>query len=136
MHGESLGDEAAEEGALVEWVARAQGSGIVYCRTRKEVERVSDLLCDADVDADAYHAGRDESRRRKLQDEWTVGLTRVVVATIAFGVYETPPAPMGPHPHPMGPHPHPMGPHPHHPPRPHPHVMPPMGGPAHTLPLR
>ena len=86
VDGESIGDVAAEEAALVQFVSKCEGSGIVYCRTRKEVDRVSDLLCDGDIDADAYHAGKDEGKRRRLQNDWSVGGTRVVVATVAFGM--------------------------------------------------
>jgi superfamily II DNA helicase RecQ len=44
---------------------------------------VADLLNDADVDADAYHAGRDEAKRKRVQSDWMAGELRVVVATIA-----------------------------------------------------
>ena len=84
IDGERLGSTEDEERNLVDFVAvTAKGSGIVYCRTRKEVERISDLLCDGGVDADAYHGGLDESSRNRLQHAWTDSATRVMVATIA-----------------------------------------------------
>ena len=82
---ESMGDAAAEEAALIDFCATTEGTGIVYCRTKKEVDRISDVLCDS-IDADAYHAGKEEGRRKRTQSEWTSGDLRVVVATIAFGM--------------------------------------------------
>ena len=86
VDGSASGGGGAEEAAFVSWVASTGGTGIVYCRTKKEVDRVADLLCDADIDCEAYHAGKDPARRKRIQDDWTDGSTRVVVATIAFGM--------------------------------------------------
>ncbi|MBD8527118.1 DNA helicase RecQ [Pseudomarimonas arenosa] len=61
-------------------------AGIVYCLSRREVDRTADELCARGIRALPYHAGMDsqlraEHQRRFLREE---GL--VMVATIAFGM--------------------------------------------------
>lgn len=73
VRGESVGDDDAELRDLCEWVGAAEGAGIVYCRTRKETERVAGALDDAGVDAVAYHGGLDSERRKRLQAEFCEG---------------------------------------------------------------
>lgn len=60
------------------------GSGIVYGDTRARCERLAALLCRYGVDASYYHAGLVD--RDRVQDDFMSGRTRVVVATIAFGL--------------------------------------------------
>jgi ATP-dependent DNA helicase RecQ len=61
-------------------------AGIVYCQSRKRVEEVAEALCDAGIDAMAYHAGLDASLRRQRQDRFLREDGLVMVATIAFGM--------------------------------------------------
>lgn len=61
-------------------------SGIVYCRLRKTCEAVADAFVSAGIDAAAYHAGLDHSKRHRAQQEWKEGAIQVVVATVAFGM--------------------------------------------------
>lgn len=81
-----LGGTDDELRDMVEYVTAQAGSGIIYCQKRREVDRIAGVLCDADVDVAAYHGGMDAAKRRKLQGDWTEGTTRVMVATIAFGM--------------------------------------------------
>ena len=60
------------------------GSGIVYARSRARCEELARLLCKYGIAADYYHAGLVD--RARAQDEFMAGRTRVVVATIAFGL--------------------------------------------------
>ena len=62
------------------------GSGIVYASTRKTVERLAHVLDDQGIPASAYHAGLDDERRRRVQDHFMSGQTRVIVATNSFGM--------------------------------------------------
>ena len=64
----------------------ADGTGIVYASTRKTVERMAQFLDDNGIPASAYHAGLDDERRRRVQDHFMSGRTRVIVATNSFGM--------------------------------------------------
>lgn len=61
-------------------------SGIVYCLSRKECDDVSDELSSAGISSVSYHAGLNEKERSSVQDRWIQDRTRVVCATIAFGM--------------------------------------------------
>jgi ATP-dependent DNA helicase RecQ len=71
---------------LIKTLKKAGGSGIVYVRSRKRCKEVAELLVSAGVRADFYHAGLPDELRDKKQASWTVGETRVIVATNAFGM--------------------------------------------------
>ena len=60
------------------------GSGIVYAGSRARCEELARLLRRYGITADHYHAGLAD--RARAQDEFMSGRTRVVVATIAFGL--------------------------------------------------
>ncbi len=62
------------------------GTGIVYASTRKTVERLAQWLDDQGIPASAYHAGLDDDRRRRVQDNFMSERTRVIVATNSFGM--------------------------------------------------
>ncbi|MEM1370234.1 MAG: DNA helicase RecQ [Cyanobacteria bacterium P01_H01_bin.15] len=71
---------------LLHHLKRQQGSGIVYCLSRKTVNEVSDCLQVDGINALPYHAGlsdveRAENQRRFIRDD-----VDVIVATIAFGM--------------------------------------------------
>ncbi|KAF3331881.1 mediator of RNA polymerase II transcription subunit 34-like isoform X1 [Carex littledalei] len=62
------------------------GSTIIYCTTIKDTEQIHELLGNAGIEAGLYHGkmgskAREESHRSFIRDE-----TRVMVATIAFGM--------------------------------------------------
>ena len=61
-------------------------AGIVYCQSRKRVENIADLLCDAGIAALPYHAGLDARVRQANQDQFLRSEGIVMVATIAFGM--------------------------------------------------
>ncbi|MBK7132415.1 MAG: RecQ family ATP-dependent DNA helicase [Bacteroidales bacterium] len=71
---------------IVKSVLKAKGSGIVYVRSRKRCKEVAELLVANGVSADFYHAGLSDELRDKKQASWTLGETRVIVATNAFGM--------------------------------------------------
>ncbi|MFO7156668.1 MAG: ATP-dependent DNA helicase RecQ [Pseudomonadota bacterium] len=62
------------------------GGGVVYCATRRDVERVASRLAEAGVFALAYHAGMSEESRRRIQDAFMAEEGAVVCATNAFGM--------------------------------------------------
>ncbi len=71
---------------LVARCAETGGSGIVYARSRESCEKLASLLRQEGIKAAHYHAGMSNQERTQVQDAWTSGKTRVVVATVAFGL--------------------------------------------------
>jgi ATP-dependent DNA helicase RecQ len=61
-------------------------SGIVYCATRKGVERLAACLSEAGFPALPYHAGLPPETRSAHQDEFLQTKGTIIVATIAFGM--------------------------------------------------
>lgn len=62
------------------------GSGIVYVRNRRETQEVARFLMSNGISTDYYHAGLQLKDRDRKQNAWAKGLTRVIVATNAFGM--------------------------------------------------
>ncbi len=72
---------------VMEVIARHRDeSGIVYCISRKEVERTADAINAAGYRALAYHAGMADSDRKANQDAFIKEQCDVIVATVAFGM--------------------------------------------------
>lgn len=61
-------------------------TGIVYCSTRRMVERVQGLLAEHGVRALAYNGAMDDADRTHVQDAFMRREAPVVVATNAFGM--------------------------------------------------
>lgn len=61
-------------------------SGIIYCATRKNVEKVSDFLNENGYDSLIYHAGLSNEIRSKNQDDFINDRCNLIVATNAFGM--------------------------------------------------
>lgn len=70
--------------ALIKFAQDNQGSGIVYVNSRHKAEQLAYQLRQANISAEAYHAGL--SDRGAVQDRFMNETTRIVVATIAFGM--------------------------------------------------
>jgi ATP-dependent DNA helicase RecQ len=64
----------------------AQGSGVVYCSTRKQADALHASLEKKGVEAVLYHAGLDDDARRRAQDAFMSSERAVAVATNAFGM--------------------------------------------------
>jgi ATP-dependent DNA helicase RecQ len=78
--------QTEKDKAAIAAIREHTGPAIVYAPTRKAVERVTQVLTRARVGAVAYHAGLDESHRRRAQDAFMGEAARVIVATSAFGM--------------------------------------------------
>lgn len=61
-------------------------SGIVYCSTRKNVEKIADRLAEEGIAATSYHGGMDETERSVNQEDFIYDRKTVMVATNAFGM--------------------------------------------------
>jgi len=84
---ESFHDAEDKTRALVDWVAAAQGPGIVYAATQKGAEGLASTLDQRGVRAAAYHGGMSDRRRDEVHEGFMEdGTVDVVVATIAFGM--------------------------------------------------
>ena len=67
-------------------LARRGQAGIVYCASRKGVERMAERLSAAGLDALPYHAGLDPETRNANQRAFVQSDGVVMAATIAFGM--------------------------------------------------
>lgn len=61
-------------------------AGIVYCLSRKRVEKVTGQLVGEGVSAAAYHAGLTDNQRKEAQDDFLHDRVQIIVATVAFGM--------------------------------------------------
>lgn len=64
----------------------ANENGIVYCATRKDVDRVYENLTRAGIKAGHYHGGLNDEVRREMQNAYADDKLQVMVATNAFGM--------------------------------------------------
>ena len=71
---------------LVTVCRETSGPGIVYANSRDRCEQLAALLAKQKVSASFYHAGLDRETRRATQEAFMLGRTRVMVATVAFGM--------------------------------------------------
>ncbi len=63
-----------------------QENGIVYCSTRKAVERVTEELLRAGISVRRYHAGLSDEERKAAQEDFQYDRVQVMAATNAFGM--------------------------------------------------
>ncbi|MBL9039549.1 MAG: HRDC domain-containing protein, partial [Archangium sp.] len=63
-----------------------EGSGIVYCSTRKQTDTLFESLTSAGTKVVQYHAGMDDDARRQAHDTFLAEERIVAVATNAFGM--------------------------------------------------
>ncbi len=65
---------------------RETESGIIYCASRATAERVAESLAGRGFAARPYHAGLDAAERSRNQELFLRDETRIICATIAFGM--------------------------------------------------
>ncbi|MBS1150825.1 MAG: ATP-dependent helicase RecQ, partial [Myxococcaceae bacterium] len=63
-----------------------EGSGVIYCSTRKQAEGLHEALQKKKVPVVLYHAGMEDEARKVAQDQFMSTPNSVAVATNAFGM--------------------------------------------------
>src|SRR5205823_1178694 len=72
---------------IIEFLKKRESeSGIVYCASRATAERVAESLAGRDFAARPYHAGLTGEERARNQENFLRDDTRIICATIAFGM--------------------------------------------------
>jgi ATP-dependent DNA helicase RecQ len=61
-------------------------SGIIYCFSRKQVDDLAAYLLSKGYSVRPYHAGLEDSVRRRNQEDFIRDNVQIIVATIAFGM--------------------------------------------------
>ena len=61
-------------------------SGIIYCFSRKQVDDLAAYLLSKGYSVRPYHAGLEDSERRRNQEDFIRDDVQIIVATIAFGM--------------------------------------------------
>ena len=76
-----------KEGYILDYVkAHFADSGIIYCATRKNVEKLYEILAAEKIAVTKYHAGLSGEERKQNQDAFIYDEKPVIVATNAFGM--------------------------------------------------
>lgn len=71
---------------LLKRLGEVDGAVVVYVTLQQTAEEVATYLKKHGVSAQAYHAGLPSEFREEAQEKFMAGETRVIVATIAFGM--------------------------------------------------
>ncbi len=72
---------------VAEFLHKVKGqSGIIYCLSRKETEKLSLKLAQAGFNCDFYHAGMSADDRKRVQKDFQDDKIQFICATIAFGM--------------------------------------------------
>lgn len=72
--------------SIIKAIESSEGSGIIYCKSRRRTKEISDLLQQHGFGSDFYHAGLDQETRRKKQESWINNEVSWIVCTNAFGM--------------------------------------------------
>jgi ATP-dependent DNA helicase RecQ len=71
---------------LLAQVKQSQGSGIIYCLSRKKVDELTAKLQQDGIKVVPYHAGLDSETRTNNQNSFIRDDVQIIVATVAFGM--------------------------------------------------
>ncbi|MTI65062.1 MAG: DNA helicase RecQ [Firmicutes bacterium] len=61
-------------------------SGIIYCSTRKEVNKVANFIKENGYSVGIYHGGLESVERKNMQEKFSYDKKHIMVATNAFGM--------------------------------------------------
>lgn len=79
-------DCSSKKNTLLALLNKFKSSVIIYVNSRKESNEIALFLKNNNISSTSYHAGIEFKKRIKIQEEWSNNLTRVIVATNAFGL--------------------------------------------------
>jgi len=82
----SVFNPSSKQNKLLEILKKVNGSGIVYCKSRKRTREIEEFLNLNGIKASHYHAGLSNEVRNLRQEEWINNKTRVMACTNAFGM--------------------------------------------------
>lgn len=77
---------ADRKALLLEKLRAVEGSAVVYVTRQETAEEVATFLAKNGLSARAYHAGLPDEFRTDAQQSFMTSATRIIVATIAFGM--------------------------------------------------
>jgi ATP-dependent DNA helicase RecQ len=63
-----------------------RGSGIIYVRSRRLTQEISQFLNHSGISSGFYHAGLTAEQRDEIQDKWIKNKIQIMVCTNAFGM--------------------------------------------------
>lgn len=76
-----------KDNSIINYVKKHEDeSGIIYCATKKNVDKLYTLLNEQGISAGRYHAGLSNEERKQNQEAFTYDRISVMVATNAFGM--------------------------------------------------
>lgn len=76
-----------KDNSIINYVKKHEDeSGIIYCATKKNVDKLYTLLNEQGISVGRYHAGLSNDERKQNQEDFTYDRIRVMVATNAFGM--------------------------------------------------
>lgn len=71
---------------LLHILRKVPGTSVVYVRNRKKTKEIADFLNRNGISAEHFHAGLKNETKDARQQRWKNDVTRVIVATNAFGM--------------------------------------------------
>ncbi|MDQ2863062.1 MAG: RecQ family ATP-dependent DNA helicase [Bacteroidota bacterium] len=82
----SVFNPSSKQNKLIDILKKVNGSGIVYCKSRRRTREVEELLKLNGIKAGHYHAGLSNDERNIKQEEWINNKIRIIACTNAFGM--------------------------------------------------
>ena len=75
-----------KEKQILRLLNQLKGTGIIYAKTRRTCEQLSNLLNKEGFNSSYYHAGVDQALKQRNYDAWMSNEIKIMVATTAFGM--------------------------------------------------
>ena len=82
----SVFNPPSKQKKLLDILSKVNGSGIVYCKSRKRTREIDEMLKLNSISSSHYHAGLSNDERNERQEAWVNNEIRIMVCTNAFGM--------------------------------------------------